>query len=573
MSFYKKYKLLVFFTIVLSWTFAGLNILVPILEGNMLANFTEGESFNIRYILELALILVGVRIGIEIITHLWSMTVLKLNTKVDFDIKHSLLNSLMKLKSKNFDRTGSGVFVSRINKDSHDLAEVFDDITDDFSEILLNISFIIYTYFINIYIGIFLSLTVLTIYAIDTIRLKRFKENSLEYRKKDEKVIGSYSDLVKGMKDVKNLGLHKVLIPKINVEQLDSLNANKKTIHEKRSFNRVMDSILHMFNFLFIILSIYLISINSLTITGFLIVFVYKDNIISMIKALANIREKIANASVAARRVFDIIDFKTFEKEEYGKNNLENVKGKIEFKKVQFSYTKNTKLFQNLNFTINPNSMVAFVGKSGEGKSTILDLISKNYDINFGSIKIENIDIKEISENSIRDNISIVSQEPYIFNLSIKDNIRIANPDATDEEIVEVCKKAYIHEFVENKENGYDTIVGENGVTLSGGQKQRLAIARALIKKSKIILLDEATSSLDNHSQNRIKEIIKELSKNHTIVIVAHRLSTILDADEIFVVQDHQIREKGTHKYLMENSKYYSDLYINEVIDSEEQLI
>ena len=205
--------------------------------------------------------------------------------------------------------------------------------------------------------------------------------------------------------------------------------------------------------------------------------------------------------------------------------------------------------------------MTAIVGKSGEGKSSILKLINKSYNVDKGSILIDNIDINELSEKTIKDNMSIVSQAPYIFNLSIKDNIRLARPSATDEEIIEVCKKARIHDLIIEMEEGYDTVVGENGVILSGGQRQRIAIARALIKNSKIILFDEATSALDNSNQEKIKKIMKDLAKDHTVIIVAHRLSTIVDADNILVLSNHNIIAKGTHKDLIKKCDEYKKLY------------
>ena len=205
--------------------------------------------------------------------------------------------------------------------------------------------------------------------------------------------------------------------------------------------------------------------------------------------------------------------------------------------------------------------MTAIVGKSGEGKSSILKLINKSYNVDKGMILIDNIDINELSEKNIKDNMSIVSQAPYIFNLSIKDNIRLARPSATDEEIIEVCKKARIHDLIIEMEEGYDTVVGENGVILSGGQRQRIAIARALIKNSKIILFDEATSALDNSNQEKIKKIMKDLAKDHTVIIVAHRLSTIVDADNILVLSNHNIIAKGTHKDLIKKCDEYKKLY------------
>ena len=190
-----------------------------------------------------------------------------------------------------------------------------------------------------------------------------------------------------------------------------------------------------------------------------------------------------------------------------------------------------------------------------------MKLINKSYSVKDGKILIDDNNINDLTENTIKNNISIVSQSPYIFNLSIKENIRLSKRNATDEEIIKVCKKAQIHDDIMKMENGYNTLVGENGVILSGGQKQRIAIARALIKESKIILFDEATSSLDNKNQENIKIIMKKLSKDHTIVIVAHRLSTIINADKIYFLENHKILSSGTHEYLINNCSKYKNLY------------
>ena len=291
-----------------------------------------------------------------------------------------------------------------------------------------------------------------------------------------------------------------------------------------------------------------------------MIIFLYKNKVLDLIGYISEIREKLADGKVSASRVFDIITYNSFSKETYGTMTLDTIKGNIEFKKVVFKYNSN-KLFENLTFKIEPNKMIAIVGKSGEGKSTILKLLSKSYSVNSGEILIDNYNINDLSEETIKNNISIVSQSPYIFNLSIKENIKLANSSATDDKIIEVCKKAQIHDVIASMEDGYDTLVGENGVILSGGQRQRIAIARALIKKSKIILLDEATSSLDNNNQAKIKNVIKDLSKDHTVVIVAHRLSTIVDSDNIFVLDKHKISASGTHNELMKNCAEYRNLY------------
>lgn len=564
--YYQKYWKLLILTVIFSFTYAGLSVLSPILEGNLLTAFT---SLDFKYILKIAVYLTIIGVLIEIVTNIWSMIVLKLNSNCNSDLKHDLIKSLTRIKIKEFDYTNSGVFIARINKDSNDLAELFDDLTDDISVVLLNISFVIYSYFVNIYLGMTLTINIIVLYILISRKLIYFKRYQKDYKRKDDKCVGTYSDVIRGIRDIKNLNLKDSIVSRVSVEQKEAIEANKRVTHSSRTWNRFRDIAQHIFNFLFVLISIYLLSINMLKLNQFMILFVYKKNIIQLIKSITNIREKVANAQVAADRVFGIIDYKEFDKEEFGNVNIKNIRGTVEFKNVTFSYNKENELFDKLNFYIEENKMTALVGKSGEGKSTIIDLIMKNYDINEGKILIGDYEISRLTENTIRDNISIVSQEPYIFNLTIKDNIRLVNPKASEEEIIDVCKKAQIHNFIMSKKDGYDTYIGENGITLSGGQKQRLAIARALIKKSKIILLDEATSSLDNESQEKIKQSMKELTTDHTVIIVAHRLSTIVDADKILVFNNHKIVEEGTHEELMENSNVYRKLYEKDNINQE----
>ena len=223
-------------------------------------------------------------------------------------------------------------------------------------------------------------------------------------------------------------------------------------------------------------------------------------------------------------------------------------------------------VLKNINFEIKPNGTIGFVGKSGAGKTTIFNLISKLYTIDSGEILIDNENINDYSESTIRGNISVITQEPYIFNMSIKENIKIVKPSITDEELIEKCKLAEIHDYIESLPNKYDTIVGENGVILSGGLKQRLSIARALVKKSEIILLDEATSALDNELQQSVMDAIKNINKEYTILIIAHRLSTIKDCDKIIVIDDGEIKGYDTHDKLIKENTIYQRLYKKELL-------
>ena len=556
-KYYKKYKFFSILVVALSLGYAGISLLSPIYEGKLLGYF---ENFNKENILKTALFLMALRIIIEIVTNLWSRVVLKLNGKVNFDLKSDMLESLTNFEVKNFDNTNSGLFISRLNKDTTELSELFDYITDDLSGVLLNVSFIVYVSYLNIYLGLYLILNVIFIYILTSKKLYYYKSAKKDYKEKDEKVVGLYTDVIRGIREIKDLNLKSIVLRDVNKRQTETIKAEIKSIHTKRTWNRWIKAFQHILDFIFILLSVYFIINNTLQISSFMIIFLYKNKVLDLIDYISEIREKLADGKVSASRVFDIITYNSFSKEIYGTTKLDNIKGNIEFKKVEFKYNSN-KLFENLTFKVEPNKMIAIVGKSGEGKSTILKLISKSYSANSGEILIDNHNINDLSEETIKNNISVVSQSPYIFNLSIKENIKLANSNATDNEIIEVCKKAQIHDVITSMKDGYNTLVGENGVILSGGQKQRIAIARALIKKSKIILLDEATSSLDNNNQEKIKNVIKDLASDHTIIIVAHRLSTIVDSDNIFIIDKHKISASGTHNELMKNCAEYRNLY------------
>lgn len=223
------------------------------------------------------------------------------------------------------------------------------------------------------------------------------------------------------------------------------------------------------------------------------------------------------------------------------------------------------KVLDNINFKVDANTTVGFVGKSGSGKTTIFSLMCKMYNIESGDILIDRNSINDLDEDSIRGNITVISQSPYIFNMSIIDNMKLVKEDVTLKEIKEACRLACLDDFIEGLPDKYNTVVGEGGVTLSGGQRQRLAIARALIQKTEIILFDEATSALDNETQGKIQEAINNLKNEYTIMIIAHRFSTILNCDKIFFIENGKIIDSGTHKVLLNRCSEYKNLYESEI--------
>ena len=312
----------------------------------------------------------------------------------------------------------------------------------------------------------------------------------------------------------------------------------------------------------FIIYSGKLISSGELGVNNFFSFLAAMMLAYQPIRSLATINMAAYQGAAAFKRVTDIIDKEIKIKEQINSPKLILKNSDIKFNKVDFKYdTTDEQAIKEISFDIKGNTMAAFVGHSGAGKSTIINLLPRFYDVQSGSIEIDNQNIKNVSLGSLRKSLSLVSQDVILFDDTVKNNISYAKPGATDEEIREACKHAASNEFIERLPQGYDTLIGENGVRLSGGQKQRLSIARAILKESPIILLDEATSSLDAESEQIVQNAINNLTKNKTTLVIAHRLSTIHNADKIFVMKNGRVINSGNHNFLISNCEEYKSLY------------
>ena len=312
----------------------------------------------------------------------------------------------------------------------------------------------------------------------------------------------------------------------------------------------------------FIFYSGKLISLGELEINNFFSFLAAMMLAYQPIRSLATINMTVFQGTMAAKRIFDVIDKNISIKQDDSLPDLEISKCNISFIDVNFNYSNTKqKAIKNINLKIEGGSVAAFVGHSGAGKSTIINLLPRFYDPQKGKILIDNQNTRNVSLNSLRKNISLVSQDTILFNDTIKSNISFANKNASFSDIVEACKFAAADEFISKLDDKYDTVIGENGVKLSGGQKQRLSIARAILKKSPIILLDEATSSLDASSEEIVQNAILNLIKNKTTLVIAHRLSTIHKADRIFVLKDGLVIATGNHDFLIKNSEDYKSLY------------
>ena len=285
------------------------------------------------------------------------------------------------------------------------------------------------------------------------------------------------------------------------------------------------------------------------------------------VKTLTKVNVAIAQGMSAAERILPVIDIKNEINTNVKLEELNISKGNIVFDNVHFNYKSNyaNKVLQNISAKFAGGKMTALVGHSGSGKSTLLNMIPRIYAPTAGTILLDNQDISKFNLASLRNEISIVDQNTTLFDDTILNNIKYANPDATNKEVYEAARLSMCEEFIDNLEKGYDTMIGENGVKLSGGEKQRLSIARAFLKKSKIILLDEATSSLDSETEEKIQKALSQLTLNKTTIVIAHRLSTILNSDNIYVVDSGKIIDSGTHEKLLVQSKVYKNFYERQV--------
>jgi len=283
------------------------------------------------------------------------------------------------------------------------------------------------------------------------------------------------------------------------------------------------------------------------------------------VRSLATVNMAINQGLSAAARILPIIDNENEIKDSAEASNLKTTNANIKFKDVFFSYENNEEVLKGVNLDIKGRKMSALVGHSGSGKSTIMNLIPRFYNVTSGKIEIDGQSVNDVKISSLRNVISLVSQDTTLFDDTIKNNISYANLDASDEEIIEAAKLSNCDEFINQLPKKYETIIGENGIRLSGGEKQRISIARAMLKKSRIILLDEATSSLDSETEEKIQSAINILTKDKTTIVIAHRLSTILNSDRIFVVESGKILASGKHEELLSNSKQYKNFYDKQI--------
>lgn len=547
----------------------SISVLNPIIAGKMIALL--GADFDKYLVLKYAGIIAVLALFAStlnfVIGRIWGVVVNNSN----FLISKDLTGKINSISQKSLDSTGSGVFTTRMYGDVSVVGDVPMKIAAYAVELLTTVSFVTYLFTLKVYVGLYVFVYLLATIGLEFYKINIRQKNRRVMQKVGEKESGLRQENLRGIKDLRGIDATENLVDKsleLTQEKCAySLEANRISTR----INFVLRTVKTILDFALIGLCVYLVSVNQIDIAAFLIVYNFRGRITGFSNYIVGIKDYMSTCCLSAQRLNEIFDDNKYPREKFGDKTLENFEGNVEFKNVKFSYSK-ADVLDDISFSIKPNQVTSFVGASGSGKSTIVSLICKLYELgdgDCGEILLDGVNIKELTGESIRKNIALISQSPYIFNMTIADNMRLAKPAATDEEIIEALRLADIWDFVDELPDKLGSKLGENGVKVSGGQKQRLAIARALLRDSKIILFDEATSALDNNSQKAIKDVVKNLAENHTIVFVAHRLSTVVDSDNIIVVKDGKLLAQGTHEDLMKKCDYYHDLYVGEDLSKE----
>lgn len=560
--YFKREKKALIILIIISLIISIFNSFGPALMAKVLDYAT---SSRLDAALKYLLFVVGLALVIDFFDKIvFIRNYTKIQESITNNIKKDVISSYFEIDNKELLKTSSGIFLTRITSDPDNIIDAFDAVRGNFTKILSNIFVFIYIFHINFVLGIITVIGTISVYLVEKSAMDKWNA----YRKRRNKLRDRNTTIIneglKGTHDIKLLNIVEHFKNKVSGNLDELCNDTVGSIKVDSGYVFLRTIVVYTFTTILIVLSIYFVKFDVIKVSSLIAIFMYKDRLFTSILYLAWTERQLKEFALSAERIFEVIDHSKFKLEHYGNKRVNELSGKIEFKNVYFKYEKDSVL-KGVSFNIEPKDTVAIVGKSGSGKTTIVNLISKIYEVDKGSILLDGNNINDLDKYSIRNNISVISQKPYLFNMTIKENLLLVSPNASQKQIENVCKICELHDYIMNLPKKYNTLVGEGGVTLSGGECQRVAIARALLMKTNIILFDEATSALDNETQENIQKAINNISSEYTMIIIAHRLSTIKNCNKIIVIDDGKVSGIGTHNELYKNNEIYKSLYEKEL--------
>ena len=559
-SYYRPHWKLFLLDLISAFIISALDLVFPMATRIYINTLIPNKNIRLIIIFTVSLlILYVIRAAFQYIVDYWGHV---LGVRIEYDMRKDLFEHIQTLSFKFFDNVKTGHIMSRIVNDLNNISELAHHGPEDlFISLVMLVGSVIILFTIDWHLTIIIVLFVPIIIWFAMSKRVEMHRAFKNVRKKIASINADIENSISGIRVAKSFTNEEYEIERFDRGNLE-LKGSKVVAY--RSLAKFFTGIYFLMGILNVIVlgsGAYFILKGFLNAGDLVAYLLYVNFFFMPIRRLSNFTQQFEQGMAGFERFLEILKIETEVKEREDAVELKNVRGDVEFRNVTFSYDNNKYVLSNINLKIPAGKTVAIVGPSGAGKTTLCHLIPRFYDIQNGEILIDGRDIRDYTIRSLRRNIGLVQQDVFLFTGTIKDNIMYGKLDATFPEIVEAAKKAHAHEFIMSFPDGYDTYIGERGVKLSGGQKQRISIARVFLKDPPILILDEATSSLDTQTELLIQEAIKELTKGRTTLIIAHRLSTIKNADEIIVITERGIEERGTHEELILLNGIYANLY------------
>jgi len=571
-SYYKPYKGLFFLDMLCSFTAAGVDLLFPVLVKYLLEH---GLSAEVGMALDIIMKIGALMLVMYILKYFCQYFITAwghiMGARMEYDMREDIFGHLQKLSFSFYDNNKTGQIMSRIVNDLFDITELAHHGPE---EVFISLIKIIGSFFILLSIDV--KLTLITFAFIPFMMGFAFFYNDKmrsvfrRNRQKIAEINAQIEDSIAGIRVVQSFSNERVEQEKFTQGNTGFYDTKKESYYYMGRFFsgiRLFDGIIYI---VAVIAGAYFINLGTIKTSDLVAYLLYINTFLVPIRSLIDFTEQFQKGMTGFERFLEIMDTEPDIKDSSDSVTLEKVRGRVEFEGVSFKYDEGGHVLKNINLNLEPGETAALVGPSGGGKSTLCSLIPRFYEVTEGTIRVDGTDIRNIKLDSLRKNIGIVQQDVYLFAGTILENIRYGKPEATREEIIRAAREANAHDFILGLEKGYETYVGERGVKLSGGQKQRISIARAFLKNPPILILDEATSSLDNQSEKIVQQSLENLSSNRTTFVIAHRLSTIKRAKTILVFTDNGIEEKGSHEELICSNGIYASLYNAQFEDFEE---
>lgn len=559
LSYYKPHKLIFSLDMLASLGMSVIGIFYPVVLRRMLNDFIPNEKLG--HIISFALILCGlylVRMGLNYFIQYEGHV---MGVRMQAQMRRDMFRNLQRLPYSYYDNNETGKIMSRMTNDLMEISELAhhgpENIILSVISIVLSFS---YLATINIWLTLIIFVCAPILCFVASLMRKRMRNAFKESRAAVAEINDALESSISGIRVTKAFTNADKEEEKFEKGNMMFVNARNKAYKAMGIFHSTTTFVTDIFNVIVLLAGGIFLYKEQIVFADYSAFIVSTNLFLGPVTTLINFMEQYQNGVTGFERFLEIVDAVP-EKDDEDAEEVDKLEGHIELRNVTYGYDDEADVLDDVSLNIEKGKTYALVGPSGGGKTTICHLIPHFYNVEKGEIFLDGKEIHKITMESLRKNIGIVQQDVYLFNSSIKENILYGRLDATDEEVYEAAKRANIHDYVMTLEKGYDTVIGERGVKLSGGQKQRLSIARVFLKNPSILILDEATSALDNTTEILIQQALDELCKGRTTLVVAHRLSTIKNADEIAVVAEGKIKEKGTHDELLAKGGMYADLY------------